>query len=202
MPYTDEQRKLVREVFVSFSDDKKSLTISQKKIREVLSTLGISVTDDEVFEMCTKMRIHKNASITFKRFMETLDQLINTVSAIDEFEAAFNSFDRNADGAISTADLKQVFNDMGMSYTEEELKPLLAAVDSKEADCRINKEQFIRFMKDLMNVKQEETPKQNELVKSSNKADNETPASKMSKEKSALTSQKSQVEKSNEENGN
>ena len=162
MPYTDDQRKLVREVFVSFSDYKKSLVISQKKIREVLSTLGIAVTDDEVFELCTKMRIHKNASITFKRFIETLDQMIDTVSAIDEFDAAFSSFDRNGDGFITTADLRQVFNDMGMSFPESDLERLLAAVDSKEADRRVNKEQFTHFMQAVISGKQQQQQEQEE----------------------------------------
>lgn len=65
---------------------------------------------------------------------------------VAEFKAAFSRFDKNKDGTINVQELGDILKTLGQKPTEEELKELIARVDT-DGDGAISFEEFLAEMK-------------------------------------------------------
>ena len=64
---------------------------------------------------------------------------------LDEYKEAFNLFDRNGDGNITTAELGTVMRSLGQNPTEAELADMVNAIDT-DGNGVINFVEFVRLM--------------------------------------------------------
>jgi len=81
----------------------------------------------------------------------SLDQLLNA-----EFKEAFNEFDKDGSGTISTKELLGVMRSMGQNPTEDELLALVMEVDVN-GDGTIDFEEFLGMMKAKANEADQES---------------------------------------------
>ena len=64
---------------------------------------------------------------------------------LDEYKEAFNLFDRNGDGNITTAELGTVMRSLGQNPTEAELADMVNSIDV-DGNGVINFIEFVRLM--------------------------------------------------------
>jgi len=62
-----------------------------------------------------------------------------------EYREAFNVFDKNGDGSIGTKELGFVMKNLGLNPTDEELKQMVAEVDS-DGNGEIDFDEFVAMM--------------------------------------------------------
>ena len=62
---------------------------------------------------------------------------INDFICYPEFRGAFDFFDRNKDGTITTDELSVIMRSLGKNATEAELKEMISEVDTDGTWCAI-----------------------------------------------------------------
>lgn len=72
-----------------------------------------------------------------------------TEEQIAEFKDAFNLFDKDGDGTISTAELGTVMRSMGQNPTEQELTEMISEVDNDDSGS-IEFPEFLKLMTEKM----------------------------------------------------
>ena len=72
---------------------------------------------------------------------EAMDELMNA-----EFKEAFDEFDKDGSGSISTKELLNVMRSMGQNPTEDEVLELVMEVDLN-GDGTIDFQEFLQMMK-------------------------------------------------------
>merc|ERR1712079_212035 len=83
----------------------------------------------------------KTSTTTAAMAAESLDQLLNA-----EFKEAFDEFDKDGSGSISTKELLGVMRSMGQNPTEDELLELVMEIDLN-GDGTIDFPEFLEMMK-------------------------------------------------------
>lgn len=68
----------------------------------------------------------------------------NNKSCLDEVQRIFDKFDKNGDGKISCAELKNVLRALGSETSTEEVKRIMAEID-KNGDGYIDPREFAQF---------------------------------------------------------
>jgi len=94
--------------------------------------------------------------------MMTADEARNalTPQQVDDFQAAFNIFDSDGGGEISTRELLKVFKMLGFTPTKDELDEIVEVVD-QDGSGEIDFDEFLIMM--VMQLK-EESKSQDETV--------------------------------------
>lgn len=64
--------------------------------------------------------------------------------SVDDVQKIFNKFDKNGDGKISSAELKNVLSALGSETSDEEVKRIMAEID-KNGDGYIDPREFALF---------------------------------------------------------
>ncbi|KAJ8309339.1 hypothetical protein KUTeg_014213 [Tegillarca granosa] len=111
----------LEEAFKIFDEDD-SGTITAKQLREVMTTLGEKLTDEEVDEMIKEA--DKNG---------------------DDFRETFNLFDDDGGGTISTDELGEVMKRLGQNPSKRELDDLIAEVD-QDGNGEVDFDEFLQLM--------------------------------------------------------
>ena len=97
----------------------------------------------------------KSTNYSIKKSMNT-----NKYQWISDFQAAFNIFDSDGGGEISTRELLKVFKMLGFTPTKDELDEIIEVVD-QDGSGEIDFDEFLIMM--VMQIK-EESKSQDETV--------------------------------------
>ena len=103
----------------------------------------------------------KSTNYSIKKSMNTNKyQWIYIYNYISDFQAAFNIFDSDGGGEISTRELLKVFKMLGFTPTKDELDEIIEVVD-QDGSGEIDFDEFLIMM--VMQIK-EESKSQDETV--------------------------------------
>ncbi|XAR68396.1 hypothetical protein NMG60_11003497 [Bertholletia excelsa] len=106
----------VRKVFNKFDADG-SGTISLTELIDVLKALGSYTSDDEVKRMMEEIDTDHDGLINWEEF---------SISA----EEAFDLYDQDKDGNISSTELHQILNRLGEKCSVQDCTKMIQSVDS------------------------------------------------------------------------
>merc|ERR1712087_157092 len=117
-----------REAFSVFDKDGDG-TISEKELGTVMRALGLNPTEEELTQMVQEVDTDGNGEVDFDESCSMMIRRMEDEDGDEEILEAFQVIDRDGDGFISEADLKDLMTNLGEKVTEEELKDMIREVD-------------------------------------------------------------------------
>ena len=146
---TEEKLKEYRKAFQTFDKDN-SGGVSKDEMREVMNSLGVNPSNEELEGMIKEVDLDQNGLIGFEEFADLMHrkekqdkEQQNQLN--DEVLDAFKTFDRDGSGLITRAELLHVMEILGSPLTQEEVNEMIQEADMDKDGC-INYEEFVRMM--------------------------------------------------------
>ena len=121
--------------------------ISVSELGSVLKSMGSSYTQEELQRVMDDVDSDKDGFINMEEFAE----LCRSSSGASELRDAFDLYDENKDGVISTKELHGVLNRLGIACSEDECRKMIVSVD-KDGDGSVNFQEFQKMMSKNLNA--------------------------------------------------
>ncbi|CAN1250414.1 Calcium-dependent protein kinase 17 [Linum perenne] len=140
---SEEEIMGLKEMFKGMDTDN-SGTITLEELKLGLAKQGTKLTESEVKQLMEAADADGNGIIDYDEFI-TATMHMNRMDRDEHLYTAFQHFDKDNSGFISTEELQQALRDFGLN-DDKELKDILSEVDG-DNDGRINYEEFVAMMK-------------------------------------------------------
>jgi len=88
---------------------------------------------------------NNDGSIDFREYVIKMAKWMNSVDKEEETQKAFAVFDKDGDGYISAAELRNIMTNLGEKLTDEEADEIIRASD-QDGDGQINYNEFVKMM--------------------------------------------------------
>ncbi|XP_040993059.1 calmodulin-7-like [Juglans microcarpa x Juglans regia] len=141
---TDDQISELREAFSLFDKDGDGC-ITAKELGNVMRSLGQNPTEPELQEMINEADTDNNGTINFVEFLELMARVMKDAALEEELREAFRVFDKDQDGLISEAELRNVMTNLGEKLTKEEVDEMIREVDM-DGNNQVDYEEFAKVM--------------------------------------------------------
>jgi calmodulin len=144
--FTEVEMLEFRDAFAMFDLDGGG-TIETHELRQVLTELGDSPTDDEIEEMILLVDENGDGVIDFDEFV-TLMRLRMGESGDDneqKLRDVFDVFDADGSGGIDRNEMRLLMKKLAQTLTEEEISAIMEEVDA-DGDGEISFEEFKALM--------------------------------------------------------
>lgn len=83
-----------------------------------------------------------DGTIDFEEFCELMKNKMKGLDADEEIREAFKVFDKNGDGYVEVAELRQVVQNLGEPLSEADLQEMIKEADS-DGDGRISYQEYV-----------------------------------------------------------
>ncbi|CAH0002356.1 unnamed protein product [Clonostachys byssicola] len=133
-----------KEAFQLFDKDGDG-EITTAEIGEIMKSLGLNPSEDELEDILNEVDVDKNGSVDFNEFVAMMSRKHQSADPDQELRDAFNVFDRDGTGTISRDELKNVMKSIGEHLTEDELDEMLKLAD-ENGDGQIDYDEFVKIM--------------------------------------------------------
>ena len=122
-------------------------TITTKELGTVMKALGQNPTQAELQDMINELDADDNGTIDFEEFLNMFAKKMKNgdVESEEEIREAFRVFDKDGNGFITTAELRQVMNTLGDKLTVAEVEEMICEADI-DGDGQVNYEEFVIMM--------------------------------------------------------
>ncbi|KAK6127796.1 hypothetical protein DH2020_038505 [Rehmannia glutinosa] len=141
---TDEQIAEFKEVFKLFDKDGDG-SITSKELGTVLRSLGQNPTEAELQDMIKEADADLNGKIDFNEFLNLMAAQMKDTDSEEALREAFNLCDKDQNGFISAAELRQVMTNLGEKVTDEEVDEMIREADL-DGDGQVSFEEFVILM--------------------------------------------------------
>ncbi|CAD5123113.1 DgyrCDS11487 [Dimorphilus gyrociliatus] len=142
---SDEQLSEFQEAFALFDKDGDGV-ITTKELGTVMRSLGQNPSDTELQDMINEVDVDGNGTIDFNEFLSMMaKQTSDKNDGEHEMEEAFKAFDKDGDGFISAAELRQVMLSIGEKLTDAEVGEMIREAD-RDGDGLISYSEFVVMM--------------------------------------------------------
>ena len=126
-------------------DKKKDGVITLKELSNVLRSLNLDPTEEEIKEMIDEVDLDGNGEIDFEEFVTLMNRRSKETDIEEEVLNAFKVFDKEGNGLISNTELRHILTELEDGFTEEEIDDLLLESDD-DGDGFISYAEFIKNM--------------------------------------------------------
>ena len=140
----ENRLKEYRDAFEMFDKDKDG-TITAKELANVMRSLNQDPSEAELIEMIAEVDQNGNGKIDFEEFVTLMNRRSKETDTEEEVINAFRVFDKDANGLISSTELRHIMTTLGDKLTEEEVDEMIREADI-DGDGYINYEEFVRMM--------------------------------------------------------
>lgn len=141
-----ENMEEVKRVFACF-DANKDGKISATELGDVLRALGTYSSEEEVFEMMAEIDKDGDGFIDLDEFAEFhRPNGVQGEDGVRELRDAFDMYDKDQNGVISSSELHMVLKSLGENCSMEDCSRMISSVDS-DGDGFVNFEEFTKMMK-------------------------------------------------------
>ncbi|CAN1290204.1 Calcium-dependent protein kinase 17 [Linum perenne] len=140
---SEEEIKGLKEMFKGMDTDS-SGTITLEELKQGLAKQGTKLSEAEVKQLMEAADADGNGTIDYDEFI-TATMHLNRMDREEHLYTAFQHFDKDNSGFITTEELQQALREFGIN-DDKELKDILAEVDS-DNDGRINYDEFVAMMR-------------------------------------------------------
>lgn len=139
---SDEELQVFRESFNNFDKDGNGhITIAE--LTAVMKQLGQSPTKKQIKKMIESVDLDNSGTIDFEEFLVMVSQRVNYD---EELRNAFDLFDKDGSGYISSAELKLAMNNFDENLTDDEIEEMIREADI-DGDGEISYEEFADMLK-------------------------------------------------------
>ena len=136
-----------RDAFKTFDLDEDGY-LSLKEVSDLLMSLGMPVSEDELREMTNEVDIEGNGTVDFKEFIQLMARKLRDMDNEEEYIEAFKIFDKNSDDLISIDELREVMTILGQyvwneTPSDEEIVQMIKDAD-EDFDGYLNFSEFLK----------------------------------------------------------
>ena len=124
-------------------DSNKDGNVNSLELANILKSININITDEEIKEIMTEIDLEGNGEINYDEFISILNRKEKDVDNEEELLKAFKVFDKEGNGLININELKHIMLSAGNNLSESEINNMLTEADT-DMDGYINYEEFIR----------------------------------------------------------
>lgn len=144
-----EELSNLKEAFSIFDKDGDG-TITAKELGTVMRSLGQNPTDQELDDMVKEIDVDGNGEIDFEEFVTLMTRKMEDTETEDIIIEAFQMFDKEGDGVVSSEQLRNIMTNHGEKLTDEEVDEMM-----READIVFGDFDYKKFIREIMKVKME-----------------------------------------------
>eukprot|EP00567_Pseudictyota_dubia_P012031 CAMPEP_0197434162 /NCGR_PEP_ID=MMETSP1175-20131217/1931_1 /TAXON_ID=1003142 /ORGANISM="Triceratium dubium, Strain CCMP147" /LENGTH=152 /DNA_ID=CAMNT_0042962781 /DNA_START=114 /DNA_END=572 /DNA_ORIENTATION=+ len=148
MATKDVSREEIEEYKAAFSmfDKDGDGTIDTDELGAVFRSLGELATDEEIEDLVREVDTDGDGVIDFSEFLAMMSkQKLMADDEPDVAREAFNMFDKDGNGQITTDELRQMMKKLGESLTDKEIEMMIEEADV-DGDGQINYEEFTKLL--------------------------------------------------------
>ena len=138
----EDQHEEFKQAFALFDKDGNGC-VDANELGQVLASLGQIPTEDEIKRMINEVDGDMNGTIEFPEFVKMMKSKMARKENEEEIQEAFNAFDPDGSGSITSSSLKQAFAAMNESFTDKEINEMIKVVGT---DGSVNFNQFKNMM--------------------------------------------------------
>lgn len=139
-------RTLTNKLGFKVLDQDGSGSISAVEIRNFLTTVGETVTDEEVNEMVSQADVDGDGQIDYGEFVKMMTDLGGWSAARTLTHVlGFRVFDEDGSGSISASEFRQVMSNLGEKLTDTEVDEMIRQADV-DGDGEIDYDEFVKMM--------------------------------------------------------
>ena len=138
---SDSTEEEIRAAFSLFDKDGDGI-ITTKGLGTVLRSLGQNPTEAELKDMIKEADTTSSGTLDFQEFRTMMKKKNITEREIRE---AFRAYDKDGNGLISPAELKQTMTEMGGECTGEQVDEIIKEADT-DGDGQVNFEELHTMM--------------------------------------------------------
>ena len=140
---TDEKLKECKIIF-DLIDKDKDTKISPEELGPALRVCGASPSQQEL-EMVIQSSGDQSKLITFEKFIDIYEKLINNQDSEDDIINELKKLDKNGTGNITVNDLKSLLANYGEVLTKEEIDDIIQEANADKSG-NINIEKFAKIL--------------------------------------------------------
>lgn len=147
-----EQRAIYEEAFAVFDRDGDG-TISSSELGDVMRSLGLDPSEEEVSDILVRFDADGNGEIDKDEFVTMMNAILNCSADDDqEIVEAFKVFDIDGDGYITAHELFERLKNLGEDLTEEDVELMLFHADI-DRDGVVSQSDFANMIKEYEYIK-------------------------------------------------
>lgn len=139
---TQDQLHSIKASFKLF-DRNHDNAINSRELGLALNAMGQNPTQAEVRALVRDADKDHNGTLDFQEFLNLMATKIKPVDEGDELRKAFRVFDRDGNGTISAAELRNALTKLGEKLTDAEVDKMFSDMD-KDGDGEIQWEEFVQ----------------------------------------------------------
>jgi calmodulin len=140
----DYRMKEYRDAFDIF-DVSKDGYITIKELAQVMRSINQEPTEVELRDMIGEVDYDKDGKINFDEFLLLMNSKNVEIDIEDEIIYAFQIFDKDGSGFVTSIELRQILGSLGNKLTEDEIDNMIYEADI-DGDGYINYKEFVRSM--------------------------------------------------------
>ena len=126
-------------------DKGKDGKITLLELANVMRSLNMDPTEEELKEMIDEVDLDGNGEIDFEEFVTLMNRRSKETDTEEVIINAFKVFDIEGNGLLSITDMRHIMINMTENVNEDELDEILINADT-DGDGYIKYEEFIRML--------------------------------------------------------
>ncbi|XP_059470603.1 troponin C [Neocloeon triangulifer] len=143
----DQKMQMLRKAFQMF-DTTKSGTIDTLKISTILNTLGQAYDDNELNALVEENDPEGSGKVNFETFCTIAIHFLEEEDAEamqEELKEAFRLYDREGNGYITTATLREILAALDDKLTSDDLDGIITEIDT-DGSGTVDFDEFMEMM--------------------------------------------------------
>ena len=133
--------KEYKEAFEIF-DKNKDGNITANELANVMKSLNMDPTEDELHEMIDEVDLDGNGEIDFEEFVTLMNRRSKETDTEEDVINAFKMFDKDMEGKISVTEIRHIIKEYDEELDDDVLDEMLREADS-DMDGFVNYEDII-----------------------------------------------------------
>jgi calmodulin len=146
----EAQVAVLKEAFEMFDEGAPTCDLATYRSLELgklmKGVLGSDIPKDEIEAIIRSVDADDSGTIDLDEFLTLMSDPKFNDPTVDEHREVFKMFDKDGNGQISVAELKEAFRNLGQKLDDNELDAILQMADL-DGDRHIDYEEFLLMMK-------------------------------------------------------
>ncbi|XP_037957766.1 calmodulin-like [Teleopsis dalmanni] len=135
---TEEDLATLKEYYKIFRDSSTG-NITLESLQTIMACMGPIKTDEEVASVFAQYDTTQRGSLTYDELVECMKQELHQTPHRVSLEEEFKKLDKNKDGFITAADLREVITNLGLNIPDDEIEGMIAEAAGTDGLVDIDK---------------------------------------------------------------